>query len=302
MDGSAGSSVRVTALVLHWGDPADTRECVASLLGLDYEPLAILVLNNGAPPESLDLPADSPLVSVRHLEDNLGFGAAANLGMGLARDNGSRFAWLVNNDCVVTEPECLSLLVDEALERGLELLSPCIRNVGSSGIPLPSYGDLFVPGLGLTCHRRRPKGGLLSRFFHTRPFLSASALLVDLEKAPRPLFDEAFFAYYEDVDLCLGMSPGTFDLYSDCSVLHKVSRSTRGTLRKHYLKARNLVYLMRKHGLSGFRFSLCYWLLFVPVEARRYFRQPLAFLRSTVRGWRDGRRMSVGRGGAPLPD
>jgi len=277
-----------TIVVIHYGNPDDTLACVNSLLQLDYKHFNILVVNNGTPKESLQRVTEkSSMISVLDFPENLGFAAAANIGLNHAVKAGSLFAWLVNNDIVVNDHSSLDTLVSTAQKNDAVVVSPSIAVQGRHGERVWS-GALFFPGLALTFHKGAKIGKFLSAFFKSIPFISGTAVLVNLKTAPMPFFDNKFFAYYEDLDLCLRLGHEHFEVCQKSHVFHKVSAGTGGGLKKHYLKGRNLVYLARKHGFLNRGFILCYWLLFAPMEARKYFGSMLSFWRTTGQAWRDG--------------
>ena len=291
MSVSSVSTSRVAVIVVHYGNIDDTMACVGSVSKLVYGSFDILVIDNGMSEESLNvLKQEFPQVTVKSFPDNVGFAVAANLGLAEARKSGASFAWLLNNDTVIDDFSCLDILVKEADESGKSVISPLLVNLGRRRASLHS-GAVFFPTLSLTFHGGTVVSRLLNLIFWSMPFLSGTALLIRLDRVSDPFFDEKFFAYYEDVDVCLKLGPGSIGVCKEAHILHKVSRSTGGGLWKHYLKARNLIYLARKHGMFNGRFIFCYWALFIPLEARKYLRHPLEYFRNTRRAWWKGREM-----------
>ncbi len=292
---------RVTIAVIHWGNINDTMACVGSVFKLHYKTFDVLVVNNGMPPDSLrELGLEFPRVTVKHLEKNTGFAGASNTAIAYARNSGSSFVWLLNNDILVDDFSCLNTMVDEAVKSGKAVLSP-LQVVFSRRKPRIYSGALFFPALALTFHGGTVPGWFFGRISWSLPFLSGAALLLNLKRIPDPFFDEEFFAYYEDVDVCLRLGPWQIGVCEEASIIHKVSGSTGGSLWKHYMKARNLVYLARKHGMFTRRFVFCYWFLFVPMEARKYLLHPFEYFRQTRRAWWKGREMRVTGAVSPEP-
>ena len=88
---------RVTAVVVHWQDLADTRGCVKSLAG---EPgVEVIVVDNGSrEPVGTAL---GPGVAVLHSAENRGYAGGANLGIRAALARGADVVLLLNNDARV---------------------------------------------------------------------------------------------------------------------------------------------------------------------------------------------------------
>lgn len=124
-------------------DPASTHlVCVAQELGEDLK-----VLTDRAPSGTI----------VIGLEENVGFAAAANLGMERALALGAAWTMLLNNDATV-HPECLGRCLGEASLAGrVAALGPA---VAFSGDPSRLWysGGTFGRYSGITRHRLRPTG------------------------------------------------------------------------------------------------------------------------------------------------
>jgi hypothetical protein len=287
MNADARQMPRVTVVVLHWGRPEDTVECVESLQTLDYPAFDVLIVDNGTQAEPVRRIAEVlPRVSVLQLPENRGFAGGANAGLARAKEQGSEYAWLLNNDTVVCDPACLGRLAAHALETQRWVLAPTLVQTAGR-CETEHAAECFFPALALTLH-----AGRLSRFLalwaNPVGFVSGTAPLIRLDAVPTPLFDESFFAYFEDVDVCIRIGASRFGACRDARIRHKVSRSTGGDLRKHRLKARNLVRLARKHGYFGLRFRAAYWCVFALAESRKYLASPLAYWSATAAAWREG--------------
>ena len=182
----------VTVVVLNWNGFEDTRRCVESLRRLDYPSLSIIVVDNGSTDDSAArIEAELPEVELIRSERNLGFAGGVNLGIRRALEGDAAYVWLLNNDATA-EPGTLSALVDEA-ERD--------EHVGIVG------GVLRDPS-----GRVEWGGGRINRWTGvSRParpgrrldYVSGACMLVRRAVFDEVgLFDEAFFFYFEDADLC----------------------------------------------------------------------------------------------------
>ncbi|MBN1675207.1 MAG: glycosyltransferase family 2 protein [Kiritimatiellae bacterium] len=284
---------RVAIVVVHFGRPEDTDQCLASLARLACPAYGVLVVDNGSPAGALgDLTRKHGTATFLRLEQNAGYAGGANRGFDWARERGAAFALLLNNDTVIEEPDTLDRLLACAQRERATVVTPRVLNE-SRGRRQAAVREYFFPNLALTFHAGAWPARLLAGRCRTVPFVSGAAMLVDLAAAPTPFFDPAYFAYFEDLDVCMRLGAAAIAACEAAALVHKVSRSTGAGLTKHYYKARNLLYLARKHGLYGPRFRAAYRLLFLPMQARAYWRTPGRFLRTTRRAVRDGLAMPV---------
>lgn len=90
----------ILAVVLHYGDPALTRNVHQALLrGADES--AVLVIDNAAP---------QPYAGALRLPDNVFWGGALELSLQLAHERGYSHLWFCNNDITFAAPPAMSLL------------------------------------------------------------------------------------------------------------------------------------------------------------------------------------------------
>jgi GT2 family glycosyltransferase len=215
----------VYTIILNWNRPALTVDCLHSLEALDYPNHRILLVDNGSSDSSVaQISGVFPNLEILQTGINLGFGAGNNCGIRLAVERGAEYVWLLNNDTHVF-PETLTHLLAKAEE------DPTYGAVGS--VLLYSLGPERVQAWG---------GGIINfftgsarHFQHPSPlgataFLTAASLLVraDAIKAVN-LFDDNFFLYWEDADLCYRIRKAGYRLAvaADAKLLHLES----GTLR-----------------------------------------------------------------------
>ena len=98
-------------VVLSWNGKDDTLLCLASLADVEYEPLEVIVVDNGSSdgsPEAVE--AEFPEAVVIRMGQNAGFSGGVNAGIEAAIERGADAVLLLNNDMVV-EPGFLEPLV-----------------------------------------------------------------------------------------------------------------------------------------------------------------------------------------------
>lgn len=263
-------------LVLHYGKASYTGRCLESILRWEGAPesYSLLVIDNSETQDySLPEEAVSAGVTLIRTGKNLGYGRGMNFGIREARRGGADLLFLLNNDVVFSQ-SCLTKL------RGFLQENPKAGLVA----PLIVYdGDpekIWATGSRILNLRGRSHDPFHNRRVRKFPTsvrvdaLTGCALMVRREVFDRiGLFDENYFAYYEDVDLCRRAGLSGYDSYffPQVTIRHAVSASSRGRpplrRRPEYFMVRNRIYFVRKG--SG-RTKWLLFLLFLSLEALWY--------------------------------
>lgn len=236
----------VYIIVLNWNRPALTIDCVESLLALEYPNHRILVVDNGSSDDSVgQISTAFPNVEILQTGTNLGFGAGNNRGIRLALDRGAQYVWLLNNDTKAF-PETLTHLLAKAEQ------DPAYGAVGS--VLFYSLDPERIQAWG---------GGAISlfsgrarHFQHPSPlgptaFLTAASLLVraDAMKTVN-FFDDQFFLYWEDADLCYRIRKAGYRLAvaADAKLIHLESATlSMNSQLQLYHSARSSVRFFFRH-------------------------------------------------------
>ena len=207
---------RVAIIVVNFNTGEETIACVASALhDLGAVPADTIVVDNASADGSVALlRADSAITLIAN-ETNRGFGAAINQAVKLTR---APLLWILNPDCRVL-PGAFRALA-ETLERHSEcaIAAPQLLNADGS-VQASARGE---PGAWTGLFGRH---GLLTKFFPNAAaarknlpaadlvasgvesaavdWVMGAAMLVDRDAFDRVgRFDERYFLYWEDADLC----------------------------------------------------------------------------------------------------
>lgn len=293
----------VTALVLNWNLPEDTRRCVESLQQSDYSNLRVVVVDNGSRAEVYtQLRAELPHVEFVRSEVNLGFAEGNNLGFRSALEQGADYVLVLNNDTVV-DPHMVSRLVEVAeAEPNAGLIGPIIYY-------LDRPGDVWFAG-----YRFLHGIYILRRGLHLKPpvepvedveFVSGCGVLIRravLEQVG--FFSNEYFMYYEDLDLCFRALAAGWRILcvTDARMWHAVSTSTGGpdSPIKQYYQVKSSLIFYRKHSRGikrllniALRLGHAFFTLMNAIVRRRL--KPAA-IPMFVRGLRDGWRRPTALG------
>jgi GT2 family glycosyltransferase len=196
---SAAGVARAHAVVVSWEGAALLPACLSTLRDFD----AVWVVDNGSTDGTLALLAKGfPWVRVIANPVNLGYGRANNLALQRALEDGAELIALINND-VELEPGWLAAMRDAAAAlppAGLfagTLLFRAEERVNSTGLEIDGLGRARDRDFGVERDLLRRADGPVQGVSGGAALLRASML------REIGLFDPAYFAYYEDVELSL---------------------------------------------------------------------------------------------------
>ena len=218
------------------------QRCIASVAAQTLRPARVIVFDNGSSdPVGRRLRKPISLkFDLMHSPENLGFTGGVNQAMTHAA---SPYVALVNND-VILDPDWLATLT-EVLDRepSIAAVQAVIRRdeatIDGAGIDI-SDGTYRQIGHGLPLASTLPQAW----------GVSATATLYRRDATGRAIFDDRFFAYYEDVELSARLRREGWEL----SVL-PVAKATHGGSRTAsrlgsralYLRTRNRYWVARMY-------------------------------------------------------
>ena len=220
----------VTIIVLNWNLREETLACLESLQRADLAGASVMVVDNGSRDGSVEaVRARFPTVEVVALAENRGYAGGNNAGIRVALARGAEAVLLLNNDTRVVRDFLAPLLwvfdkqpraaaVGSAIHRfdRPEMLDVAYISVCFARNVVQLQGVNKLPGHGFTqtvAVDAAPGCSLLVR---------AEALRTV------GLFDEEYFAYYEEVDWCVRARRAGWKIFYEplSRVLHRGSLST----------------------------------------------------------------------------
>lgn len=223
---------RVVVIVLNWNGADDAMRCIASLSSGRVAPDIILVDNHSSD-NSVDILDDYikshpeiPITFIKNLS-NSGFAGGNNVAIRHALNRGYEYIGSLNPDATA-EYEWLWALMDEldqnpdtGVSTGLLIkdttryIDTCGEQYTTWGIPGPRYRGVSLD--------HAPKNHEYIFGATGGSFLARSTVFRDIG-----LFDEKFFMYFEDVDLCFRAQLAGYKIrYTPKSVAHhKINASS----------------------------------------------------------------------------
>lgn len=161
----------------------------------------VIVVDNGSVDDSVEFIAkEYPEVELVKHAKNLGFAGGVNAGIRRAIDLGVDFVALLNNDAVAGKDWLRHLVTAMEADESIGIATGKLMD--SSKKHLDSTGDMYT-NWGLPFPRGRGEAVSTKYDQDTQVFAASGGASLYRVKALRQigLFDENFFAYYEDVDI-----------------------------------------------------------------------------------------------------
>jgi len=227
------SDFSIAVILINYKSASNTRQCIESIHKMDFLNTIVLVDNTPNDPELSSFRDDFSKLHLIYAAENIGFGRGNNIGISWVIDNTncSHF-FILNNDTVVESnallilAECLNANPDVGIvtPRIVFMDEPDLLWYGGGDVSW-MRGSAVVPGY---------RGSSHSELALTRrdvTFASGCALMIkrDLVKQLKG-FNELFFMYEEDVELCIrAINLGWKIRYEPSALLmHSVQASSRG--------------------------------------------------------------------------
>ena len=242
---------RVSIILVNYNDRAHFPDCLASLERVVTAlPAEVILVDNHSEDGSAEAAESFGWVRLIRNEENLGYARANNIGIEAAR---GEFLFFLNTDTVVPEGSLPTLLAELEARPGAGAIGPAL--VRENSRIQVSFGREvnFISELWQKFFRNPYYRTVLRSAARAREvgWLSGACLLARrsaVEDAGR--FDENFFLYFEDIDLCRRMREKGYRLvfFPGVRVVHVGGASTsQGKWRSRLEYRRSQIHYYRKH-------------------------------------------------------
>jgi GT2 family glycosyltransferase len=275
------NDVRVIVVVVNWNGGEANVACIRSLLDAGIAPTDVVFVDNGSRDGSRERVADLfPAVTRVENGSNLGFGAAANQGAAAAIAARADAVFFVNNDVVLPRGTLERLTAVLSSKRSIGIVGPRVLYMQDPSVVWCAGGMMTWRQNLSTLLGHGERDGPEFRHQKAVDYIPGCALLARRELLEEVgVFDAGYFAYMEDVDLCLRASRRGYEiqLVGDVAALHASSSATGGGYnpRRKYMMGVNSVWFLRAHARSS------HWLRFVLFDV---LTLPFLWLAGVFRG------------------
>ena len=270
----------VCIITTAWNQVDKTMACLETIEAQEYAGVSTLLVDNGSTDDTVEQVSKKyPQVKIITLPENLGPTGGYNVGFRQALADDFNLIFLVNNDTLLA-PDCVSLLVDEAMTSSdIGLLMPKIyyaddpnRIWSVGGWENPWNMEVERPGENQIDHGEWEE----TIDIDDAPFCAVMLTRTLLETVGLP--DERYFLYYEDRDFSRRVQEARFRLrlVPAAHMWHAVSSSSGGSdsPNERYWMARSGVLFFRKNNQMKAR-----WFIVIPWRAASAMRTTIKLIR-----------------------
>lgn len=250
---------------------------IESLKAQRLQDWRLIAVDNASKDRSVQICRDArdDRITVIENSENLGFSMAANQAFRAADKEGGDFFILFNNDTVF-DSDFLEKFLEKRSSLGARVIAPRIMNRDAPDTAWYAGGHLEYRWIFRNVHELDWKDAEKSQ---PRIVDFASGCCLGIEKSVLQevgLFDESFFVYWEDTDLCLRLKEKGMPIFyvGDVSIFHIGGASSGGEFTESYNKLlyRSHIQLLRKH--FGIKYAVACTLRLMRQQIRNHGLKP----------------------------
>lgn len=243
------SNPELSIIVVNYRSEQYLKSCVASIFNNLKAKinLEIIIVNNDSQEFLKNIVDKFPEIKLISNKRNIGFGAANNKG---AKEARSPYLLFLNPDTGILSDEASEILAKFAEDKELAVVGPRLVDVAGktqlwcAGKEL-TIKQLIKNNLGITESKRIWE----SKKLIFTDWVSGAAMFVKKETFEKVGgFDENFFMYFEDADLCrrIRMAGGKVLYCPSVSVLHKGGQSRESLFKQKRQFFQSMAYFFWK--------------------------------------------------------
>lgn len=242
----------VTIIIINWNGGEALKNCLLSLTKINYKNWELIVVDNGSTDGSLEniskiMPKN---VNFKIIENKINLGFAYPCNQAVEKASG-KYLLLLNNDTRVTANFLSILVAKMESDESLGIIQPKIFLMDKPGY-LDNAGSFFT-NTGFLKHWGYMEKD--SKEFDSEKIIfsaKGACMLIRMDLVKKiGLFDEDFFAYFEESDFCWRAWIAGFQVlyYPKSQIFHKVGFTTRRQNVQHinYLSFRNRICALIKN-------------------------------------------------------
>ena len=279
---------KVIVSILNWNGVDFTTTAVQSVLNSPYPALEVIVLDNGSTmneAHQLQTTFSHPQVTIIRSERNLGFAGGHNYVIQQLAPSDYEYCLLLNQDAELHPDAIKQLVATMSSNTNTAVAGPVVLEADRNTIQSAGGEFSLITGKATSYHRGTLLHNLETSAMRTQVSCIMGSCLMMRKSVIDAigLFDETYFAYYEEIDWCLRATQSGYT----CRVVPRarVVHSQPGGFRPYYI-ARNMVWFVKKfsswHQLL--QFALYYWMVFIPERIKKG-ANIRALLRGATHGW-----------------
>jgi len=197
----------VSVVIPTWNRQDDILECLQSIFKSNYSFINVIVIDNGSTDDTVNnVRRDFPQVNLIQLEKNYGASFASNIGINRAIEENSDFILRLDSDVIIDNQMILESLIAAQSRPEVGAVFPKIYRYDNPDIIWYTGARKNRLLLISKVQNYNVKDGNQYDSLEAIDYAPSAAILIKTDVL-RQLngFDEDFFVYSEDFDLCLRM-------------------------------------------------------------------------------------------------
>lgn len=241
----------VYILVLNYNGAKDTIECINSLQKISYNNYKIVIIDNKSTDNSLcELEQFNSSCIFIKSEENLGYAGGNNLGIKYAMESKADYILILNNDTIV-EKDFLSNIINSCEKDNVSVASPKVYFYDNKRINAFGASKDFlerVKNIG----ENKVDGVDYENDIYVKYIMGCCMLIKTDVIEDVGMFDDKFFMYLEETDLCERINKKyKIKVCASSKIYHKCGASTKSSSKINYFTEyyfrRNLLYFLMKN-------------------------------------------------------
>lgn len=263
-----------SVIIPNWNGKHLLKTCLRSLYKQTLKKIEIIVVDNGSTDGSVQyVKKDFPGIQVISLDKNYGFAKAVNEGI---KKSKAKLIMLLNNDTEV-DKDCLKFLTEAIMvHRDVGFVAAKMLNfyhrdiIDAAGDFIDEVGHANNIGLG---EKNCPK---FNKSGYTFLVTGGGGIFKRAIFQRIGLLDENYFAYFEDVDLCLrAQFQGYRGWYEPKAIIYHIHKATssKNIAFLEYLQFRNMTQTIIKDFPISIIWKKWRWLKIILVHFNTIFYQ-----------------------------
>ncbi len=234
----------VGIVIVGYNSKKHVDDCFLSILRSDYQKIRIIFVDNNSSDKSIEYVASKyPSVITIASSRNIGFAGANNLGIIEAKRIGAQYVFMLNPDAIIDD-QCISNLVKNASPRVILQPLVLLHNKTKTDLINSAGNRLNFLGISYCGDYKKNKATVKSGQIVSA---SGAAMFAPLKAiCDIGMFDESYFMYHEDLDLCWRARIAGFEieLIANALVWHKYHFS-RNSSKMYYFERNRLFFLLK---------------------------------------------------------
>ena len=258
----------VSIIIVNWNSKENLEECLESLFKISYKTYEVIMVDNGSTDDSVEFVKNNfPKVVIVRSKTNLGFAGGNNLGFKECR---GKYILFLNNDTIVTKNFLSKLVKFMEKKADVGIVQPKIlfhrsgtylhHKINSIGSFLLPSGFLYHLSYGKEDKSRDNSYEIFSAYGAC--FLARKKIIDKLG-----LFDDDYFAYFEETDLShrVWLSGSKVMIDPSALIYHKGARTSvrlpTAFIQYHSFKNRLQTYLKNFSAINLLKIFLPHFLI-----------------------------------------